>query len=431
MNTLAEQSAEGDAATAAARNAPMRLAFITPEYVTEPTYAGGLANYLGRLTVALAEHGHQVHVFTRSQTLGEAFDYRGVTVHRVVPLWDRRMILDRIDPWIPRAYYNPYQDLKAAWNLKKQWARVHREQPFDLVQVANVMAVGLFFRRVRDVPVVTRLSSYRPDWDTAAGIEINRGVKSRWWMEKTAIRGARFIYAPSHYVARRTEENYGLSDIKVVETPFFQDEVHTDSSELNGRLADRQFLLFFGRMTQMKGVHILVEALRRVMPDRPEMHAVMIGGQSVAPDGGKMHDYIRNQLAEFADRLLVLDPMRHELLYPFVQAARVVALPSLIDNLPNTCLEAMGLGRVVVGTDGASFEQLIRDGESGWLVPPGDSTALAAAVRRAWDMNDVERASMGAAAKARIDQLRPEAAIPRLMDYYQTVLRNFRNPSAA
>ncbi len=409
----------------------MRLAFVTPEYVTEPSYAGGLANYLGRLTTALADFGHDVHVFTRSMTIGEPIEYRGVTVHRVVPLWDRRMILDHVDPWIPRAYYNPYQDLKAAWNLKKAWKAEHKKQPFDLVQVANVMAVGMFFSGVRDVPVVTRLSSYRPEWDTAAGIEITRAVKSRWWMEKKAIRGTRFIYAPSHYVARRTEENYHLAGIQVVETPFFEDEVTTDDSELKKRLGGQPFLLFFGRMTQMKGVHVLVEALKRVLPRVPDMNVVFIGGQSVAPDGRPMHDFIREHLAEHSQRLVVLEPMHHELLYPFVKAARLVALPSLIDNLPNTCLEAMGMGRVVVATRGTCFEQLIEDGVSGRLVPPGDNMALAEAVEETWTLDDESLRRMGDAARLRIDQLRPEHAIPNLLNYYHQVIYKFGGDARA
>src|ERR1051326_7456438 len=50
------------------------------------------------------------------------------------------------------------------------------------------------------------------------------------------------------------------------------------------------------------------------------------------------------------------------------RASASVVLPSLIDNLPNSCLEAMGLGRVVIGTKGTSFEELITDEANGFLI---------------------------------------------------------------
>ncbi len=70
-----------------------------------------------------------------------------------------------------------------------------------------------------------------------------------------------------------------------------------------------------------------------------------------------------------ASRLVLIDNLPHRQLYPIIAAARLVVLPSLVDNLPNACLEAMGLGTAVIGTTGASFEELITDGVNGFLVP--------------------------------------------------------------
>src|SRR5262249_12696432 len=111
----------------------MRIAFLTPEFVTEPSYAGGLANYLGRTTVALAQANHDVHVLVPSTT-DETINYRGVHIHRVVPIWDRRMLVDKVDGFFMNDLYNPYQEMKAAWCLWRRWKRLRREFRFDLVQ---------------------------------------------------------------------------------------------------------------------------------------------------------------------------------------------------------------------------------------------------------------------------------------------------------
>jgi len=401
----------------------MHIAFITPEFVTEPSYSGGLANYLGRVTVALVEQGHTVHVFTRS-TCNEQIDFQGVTVHRVVPLWDRRMVLDHIDSLIPKIYYNPYQDLKAAWCLWRRWQQVHKTTSFDITQVANVMAVGLFFRWQQHPPVVTRMSSYRPFWDTAAGIEITPGVKLRWLMERLAVTGTRHLYAPTYFVAGQVQKGYGIPKVDVIETPFFVEEPEGDSSLFEEQAQGKPYILFFGRMTQMKGVHILAQALPKLLEQFEDMQAFFIGGHGPAPDQRPMPDYIRDQVRGFESRVTVLESIRHDKLYPFIKQAKVVVLPSLIDNLPNTCLEAMGLGKVVVATTGSCFEQVIESGVSGILVAPENVAALAEGITKAWTLTDEARHRMEAQAQQSIKKLHPAQAIPRVVDYYQSVVES-------
>src|SRR5437899_11013467 len=157
----------------------MRIAYITPEFVTEPYFSGWLANYLGRVTTALAERGHDVHVLVRAKS-DEQLDYKGVKVHRVLPIWDRRMIFDHVDPLVPRTLYTMYQDIKAAWCLRRRWLLLNKKKPFGLIQIPNVNNAGLFFRFERRCPVVARLSSHPPTWDKATGVRETPLVRFRW-----------------------------------------------------------------------------------------------------------------------------------------------------------------------------------------------------------------------------------------------------------
>ena len=96
------------------------------------------------------------------------------------------------------------------------------------------------------------------------------------------------------------------------------------------------------------------------------------------------------------------------------QGARLVVLPSIVDNLPNACLEAMGLGRPVIATSGSCFEQLIVSGHSGLLVPPGDVEQLADAIAGAWNLPDQRLEQIGHLAKEQIAKLHPDVTIPEL-----------------
>lgn len=396
----------------------MKLAFITPEYITEPSYSGGLANYLGRVTVALSARGHEVHVFVKSDE-NTTLDYKGVTVHRVVPLWDLKMRIDRLDRLVPRGAYMPYQDLKAAWCLYRRWKREHAGGPFDVTQVSNVLSVGFFFRLARrKATLVTRLSSFRRLWDTSAGADRTFANKARWWMEKVSIRGIPNTYSPTHFVARLTEEHFKMEGIRVIESPFFVEEKTPDLTLFNAEAKGKRYLLFFGRMTQMKGVHVLVEALKLCLPKHPDMHAFFIGRDGTAPNGKPMSEHIQDALADCSERVHVLESVRHDALYPFIDNARLVVLPSLLDNLPNTCLEAMGHGKVVIATSGTCFEQVITDGVSGFLVEPGKVEPLAGAISSVWTMEPNVLEQVGHQARKSIERLHPDNALDELETYF-------------
>jgi len=81
-----------------------------------------------------------------------------------------------------------------------------------------------------------------------------------------------------------------------------------------------------------------------------------------------------------------------------------------------------GLGKVVIGTEGTSFEELITDGVNGFLVQPDDPEALADKMIAAW--TDDRVAAMSAAAKEKALEFAPEKTIPSLLSYYSEVLSN-------
>ncbi|HXQ33905.1 MAG TPA: glycosyltransferase, partial [Anaerolineales bacterium] len=100
--------------------------------------------------------------------------------------------------------------------------------------------------------------------------------------------------------------------------------------------------------------------------------------------------------------------------------ARLITLPSLIDNLPNAGLESMGLGKVVIGTTGTGFEELITDGVSGFLVPRDNPQALAEKMISAW--NNLNLETIATAAKQEILNCAPEKTVATLLSYYSEVL---------
>ena len=176
------------------------------------------------------------------------------------------------------------------------WKKIHRQKPFDVVQAANVQCVGLFFRRVRNAPVVIRLSSYHPYWDQATGVSPTASVRLRWKLDEWTLLRRQYVYAPSHFVAQKVAQAYGLQRVEVVEPPFFQPIAHRDYVQYEEHGLGHNYALFFGRLTRMKGVHILAAALPKILAEFPNLRFLLIGADATAPDGGSMREYVRRKL---------------------------------------------------------------------------------------------------------------------------------------
>src|SRR6185436_17896618 len=93
------------------------------------------------------------------------------------------------------------------------------------------------------------------------------------------------------------------------------------------------------------------------------------------------------------------DPKRLAALYA---AMDLLVFPSLWDGMPNAALEAMATGRPIVAAAVGAFPDVVRDGETGFLVPPDRLGSFADEVLRVLDRGTDELARVGAAARARV-----------------------------
>ena len=394
----------------------MRIAFITPEFVTETYFSGGLANYVHRVSIALAEMGHEVHIIILSVNRLESFRHGEIWVHPIT-VNPRR-------PWVfkvtRRFLYEPGQWLSFSYKAWRRLEALHREQPIDIVQVANYRACGLFIAAFSRISNVTRLSSLQRAWHDASETPRHLNVAAKEWLECLQLRLCRHIFSPSHSLATMLERQIGINRVEVIRSPAFIETTNMDKTLYRTHLNGKRYLLFVGRYQLHKGVHILAEALPTVLDTLPDCEAVFIGKDMPNHLGPSMESYIRERCIGFEERLHFFGQTTHEQLYPIMAGARLAVLPSLVDNLPNTMLEAMKFGCPVVGTFGASFDEMIEDGISGFLVPPKDSRALANKIVLAWNHAQLEK--IGNNGKAVIESLKPEIAVARLLGYYKAVI---------
>jgi len=137
-----------------------------------------------------------------------------------------------------------------------------------------------------------------------------------------------------------------------------------------------------GRLTAKKGFHDLVAACGLLARDGVAFRCAVVGE-------GEERDALRAAIAALGleDRVELLGALPHRDVMGLIARAAVFTLPSVrakdesMDGIPNVILEAFSVGTPVVSTDLSGIPEVVRDGETGVLVEPGDPIALARGLR--------------------------------------------------
>jgi glycosyltransferase involved in cell wall biosynthesis len=145
-------------------------------------------------------------------------------------------------------------------------------------------------------------------------------------------------------------------------------------------------VLYVGRLAAEKGVGVLLRALCILRREGVEVSSTLVGGGAEAQSHASF-------IAESGLRSVVelAGPVSRSSLAPLFASHQVVCVPSLSDPLPTVVLEALALGRPVIGSQVGGIPSLVTDRVNGLLFPPGDASALADRLRELASSPDLAR----------------------------------------
>jgi spore coat protein SA len=210
-------------------------------------------------------------------------------------------------------------------------------------------------------------------------------------------------------------------------------------------------VVFVGRVSPEKGLHVLIDAFERVLDKRPETHLEIIGGEFVTPlqfTVGMSDDPMVRGLSQFyrgsyldslrdlvkgklADRVTFFGHLTRVAMIEHVRQADLFVQPSIASEMFGMAVaEAMAAGVPVVATRICGLPELVADGETGLLVGPGDPEVLADAIIHLLNEPNLSQA-MGRAGRARVERLfswdRTVAALEHLFSWDKRLLRLSRS----
>ena len=416
----------------------MRIAFFVVEYY--PRIIGGLGTYAVELTKQYVEQGHDVVVFTLNpgrQLLTHEL-WRGISIHRpqitdlssVFPLFvteDLRKWGENLQSFCDVFSYNHLSASKFVNELIRK-----KQEKYDIVAVHDWLSApsGLIVKKeLPQMPVVYHVHSTEQQRSQSQGSEVIRFFERQ--MADTADTVVTVSYAMKDYIGSIgypkdkirvawngvDPDKYSLASVKLSEIETLKQKYKIKPGE--------QVLLFVGRLTRVKGVANLVQAMPQVLSVFPKTRLVILGvGEEYA---GLVQLTIRLGIADKVSFRTEFIP-EHERIVHYAMSD-VCVFPSITEPFGIVCLEAMAMGKpVVVGARGISGfrEQVIPSdpGRTGTHVNAEDANDISWGLKET--LIDPEQAmKWGQNAVKRVQQFFTwKAVAENTLNIYQEAINN-------
>jgi alpha-maltose-1-phosphate synthase len=183
-----------------------------------------------------------------------------------------------------------------------------------------------------------------------------------------------------------------------IDTDEYQPDPNTDVLERHGIDTSRPYVIFVGRITRQKGVPVLLRAASGLVP---QAQLVLCAGQADTPElEAEVTGLVDGLRASRSGVVWIPEMLPKREVIQLLTHATVFAIPSIYEPLGIVNLEAMACGTAVVGSRTGGIPEVVADGETGLLVPPGERGPLAAALNAL--ITDPDRAeAMGRAGRKR------------------------------
>ncbi len=395
----------------------MRIALVSYEFVGVPG-GGGIGTYIRNAARMLAERGHEVHVVTAAPARdgAELFHIHAVEATRES---------------FPVAAGECFDSLSG-------------QMAFDVVEGAEYFAETSSIRRNHpNVPVLVKLHTPTYLINRLHNSSISRSRELRFMfgairrgqlprrLRRPALQAtdpewlttldADLVVGPSQAILDLVGRDWGIDQSRRLCVP----NVFVASEPL---LAADPFshsnrVLYVGRLEVRKGVLDLASAIPLVCHAMPGVRFTIIGRSLPMPASTRdVKSEMITRIGSWVSNVEFVDALPHSTILERYAESDLCVLPSIWENFPNVCMEAMAAARGVIGSSAGGMAEIIEAGRSGLLVPPRSPRAIARAILSLLS-DPARRIAMGRAARERVlSAYAPETVGPLQEESYRRAI---------
>lgn len=385
----------------------MRIGLLYSSLRGFNTLDGGIASHFAELAAGLAEAGAAVRVYVVSE---RAPDSQPVSPEG----YEIESLSITLPRWLHRLTGRPWQVhfLTSLWFRARAAAQFviadHTKRPLDLIETSSSGLLAMHLARARCRPrLVTRVS-------TTADQLVAHNKGAMGWLPRVENSLERALVLRSDSILTHSRHHrdafcaaWRLDPARVTLIPHGIGLPPAAELPVAAASPTSPRILFVGRFETRKGIDTLLTALPTVLAAQPSATAVLAGH-----DEGS---YWQNKFwAEnpTLDRNRVSFPGRIDVqtLQQLYRNSDVFVAPSRYESFGLIYVEAMGWAKPVIGCNAGGVPEVIVDGETGFLITPGDAAALSRQLN-ALLADPALRVRFGRAGRARVERLFTRSAM--------------------
>jgi len=355
---------------------------------------GGAESQALKLAIALRDRGVFVEFVTprvlKSQSLSETF--HGFTVNRVdYPhfRWVGSLVL--------MAYFAHY-----LLNNKHRFDAVH-------VHITHLLAASAgFSRRWLGLPVTTKISGF---YEFEGGVlDQRKRYRPLNVLLRTGLKKVDYVQT----ISKQTREKLLEAGFRDEQIRFIPNGIDTSIDPVKMAKSDCLTIGYCGRLREVKGVHVLLDAFAKARKSRPAANL-----QLVIAGSGETADALAAQadslgVSQHIEWLGLIEDTRQ-----FFRSLDMYVQPSFAEGLPNSVMEAMVEQQPVIASDIGGNNDLVEHEYSGLLFPAGDADTLAQQIERMVDEPELRQTVSENGRELMVQRFGFDQVVDLLMELYR------------